>query len=71
MVTPSVEFAIHSTNNQNIGVVGTFSTIYSNAYTKMFQQLGSRCNVKEIACPLFVPIIEEGWANTDIAENIA
>jgi glutamate racemase len=71
VVTPSVEFAINHTKNKNIGVVGTFSTIYSNAYTKMFQKLGSGCNVKEIACPLFVPIIEEGWANTDIAENIA
>ena len=60
VVTPSVEFAINHTKNKNIGVVGTFSTIYSNAYTKMFQKLGSGCNVKEIACPLFVPIIEEG-----------
>jgi len=71
VVTPSVEFAIHNTKNKNIGVVGTFSTIYSNAYTKMFQKLSSNCNVKEIACPLFVPIIEEGWADTNIAKSIA
>jgi len=71
VVTPSVEFAINHTKNKNIGVIGTFGTIFSNAYTKMFQKLGSDCNIKEISCPLFVPIIEEGWANTDIAENIA
>ena len=54
VVTPSVEFAINHTQNNNIGVVGTFSTIYSNAYTKMFQKLGSGCNVKEIACPYMI-----------------
>jgi glutamate racemase len=54
-----------------VGVVGTFSTIQSNAYTKMFKKLGSGCFVKEVPCPLFVPIIEEGWADTAIAKNIA
>ena len=71
VVTPSVEYSINITKSKKVGVVGTFSTIQSNAYTKMFKKLGSGCFVKEVPCPLFVPIIEEGWADTAIAKNIA
>ena len=71
VVTPSVEYSINITKSKKVGVVGTFSTIQSNAYTKMFKKLGNSCFVKEVPCPLFVPIIEEGWADTAIAKNIA
>ena len=71
VVTPSVEYSINITKSKKVGVVGTFSTIQSNAYTKKFKKLGSGCFVKEVPCPLFVPIIEEGWADTAIAKNIA
>ena len=67
VVTPSVEYSINITKSKNVGVVGTFSTIQSNAYTKMFKKLGSGCFVKEVPCPLFVPIIEEGWADTALS----
>ena len=56
---------------QKIGVIGTYSTIQSGAYKRMFKNLGDVCSVQEISCPLFVPIIEEGWADTSIATNIA
>ena len=71
VVTPSVEYSIIHTKNKNIGVLGTFSTIQSNAYSKMFQKLDNECKIIEVACPLFVPIIEEGWADTNIAKDIA
>ena len=37
----------------------------------MFKNMGDSCSVKEIPCPLFVPIIEEGWADSAIAKDIA
>jgi len=71
VVSPSVEYSMKSTKTQKIGVVGTYSTIQSGAYKQMFKQFGDSCSVQEISCPLFVPIIEEGWADTAIAKNIA
>jgi len=69
VVTPSVDYSVKISNN--IGVIGTQSTIQSTAYTKMINKLSADCMVTEVACPLFVPIIEEGWADTNIAEDIA
>ena len=40
-------------------------------YTKLFNKLDNSYIIKEVACPLFVPIIEEGWANSNIAKDIA
>lgn len=71
VVTPSIEYAIKISKNKKIGVIGTLSTIKSNAYTKMFNQLGYDYLIKEVACPLFVPLIEEGWSNTKIAKDIS
>ena len=71
VVTPSVEYSLKVTKTQKIGVLGTYSTIQSSAYKQMFKDLGNSCNVQEISCPLFVPIIEEGWADSSIASDIA
>ena len=71
VVSPSVEYSMKITKTQKIGVVGTYSTIQSGAYKRMFKQLGDSCSVQEISCPLFVPIIEEGWADSAIARDIA
>ena len=60
VVSPSVEYSMKITKTQKIGVVGTYSTIQSGAYKRMFKQLGD-----------FVPIIEEGWADSAIASDIA
>jgi len=71
VVTPSVEYSMKITKNQKIGVLGTYSTIQSNTYKRMFKEFGDSCCVQEIPCPLFVPIIEEGWADSSIARDIA
>ena len=70
VVTPSVEYSIKISKSKNVGVIGTYSTIKSKAYTKMFKKLGRDYKVKEVPCPLFVPLIEEGWVDTSIAKNI-
>ena len=72
VVTPSVEFSMKVTKTKKIGVVGTFSTIKSGAYKRIFRELGDNSySVQEIPCPLFVPLIEEGWADSSIARQIA
>jgi glutamate racemase len=71
VVSPSVEFAFNSSRNKKIGVIGTLSTIESNAYSNRFSEIDVDCLIKEVACPLFVPIIEEGWSNTAVARDIA
>ena len=71
VVSPSVEYSIKVTKTHKIGVVGTYSTIQSRAYKRMFKNLGDTCTVQEIPCPLFVPIIEEGLADSAIAKDIA
>tara|TARA_Y100000590_G_C15585814_1_gene964097 strand:+ start:391 stop:1203 length:813 start_codon:yes stop_codon:yes gene_type:complete len=71
VVSPSVSYANKISKTQNICVIGTNSTINSNAYSNSFKQLNKNCSIIEISCPLFVPIIEEGWSNTKIAKLIA
>ena len=71
VVSSSVEYSMKITKTHKIGVVGTYSTIQSSAYKRMFKDLGDTCTIQEIPCPLFVPIIEEGWADSAIARGIA
>ena len=71
VVAPSVAHSNNISKTRSIGVIGTHSTINSGAYTKSFSDLKSDCCVIEIACPLFVPIIEEGWSDTPVAETVA
>ena len=70
VITPSVEHAVNVTNNKRIGIIGTETTIKSKIYSQKISNLDQSIYVEEIACPLFVPIIEESLSNHSIA-NIA
>ena len=54
-----------------IGVIATESTVQSGAYTKAIEKVDSTAVVIERACPLFVPLTEEGWADAEVARSIA
>lgn len=56
---------------RSIGVIATESTIQSGAYTKAIAKIDPTINVLERACPLLVPLAEEGWANDEVARSIA
>lgn len=71
VVSPSVDFSIKQSITKNIGVIGTTNTITSKAYSKLFNKKNVEFSVYEKDCPLFVPIIEEGWSNTLISKQIA
>ena len=71
VVEPSVVHSNTISKTRNIGVIGTYSTIHSQAYTRSLTDIKSNCSVVEIACPLFVPLIEEGWSDTSVAMEVA
>ncbi len=71
VVSPCVDSAVQVSINKNIGVIGTQSTISSNSYAHAFKEKDSTCNIYQKPCPLFVPLIEEGWANHKISIDTA
>ena len=54
-----------------IGVIATESTVQSGAYTQAIAKVDPTIQVLERACPLFVPLAEEGWSNEEVARSIA
>lgn len=59
--------AAYSTKNKIVGVIGTEGTVSSKAYNLEIGKIDKDIKIIDKACPLFVPIVEEGWSNTDIA----
>jgi len=56
---------------RRIGVIATESTMQSGAYTAAIKKADPDATVIERACPLFVPLAEEGWADQDVARTVA
>lgn len=73
MIEPGAQAARASTKNGKIGVIGTRATISNKAYSEAIKKLDAKFDVIERACPLFVPLAEEGWidhlATYEIAEE--
>jgi glutamate racemase len=70
VVSPGAESAVQSTRNGRIGVLGTKGTIHSQSYQKAIHQLDSHVEVFPVACPLFVPLVEEGCIDHPAAHLI-
>lgn len=66
VVTPGANTAVELTRNNKIGVIGTNATINSDAYTNEVKRLEPLVQVFGQACPLLVPLVEEGWLDDDI-----
>ncbi len=71
VIAPGVLEAVNVTKNKKIGVIGTRTAINSGTYEKMIKQKRSGAKVYSTECPLFVPLVEEGWLNTQITKQIA
>ena len=56
---------------RSIGVIATESTVQSGAYAQAIKKADADATVIECACPLFVPLAEEGWADNDVVRTIA
>ena len=68
VVIPGVFEAIKSTKNKRVGVIGTVSTINTNAYKNLINKYDKSIKIFSKACPLFVPLVEEGWTNNEISK---
>lgn len=71
VIEPGAKKAVSVTKSGKIGVIGTPSTISSSAYTKAIHNLDSEIEVYTKACPLFVPLADEGRTEGEIVERIA
>ena len=70
VVVPGARAAVRETRNKRIGVLGTEATIKSEMYTRLMQQEDADVSVVGKACPLFVPLIEEGFAKHSITKEV-
>jgi glutamate racemase len=68
VIAPGVRKAIKITKNNKVGVIGTEATIQSGAYTRALKEADAAVEVYSRACPLFVPLVEEGWTDNDVVE---
>lgn len=71
VIEPGARRAIEVTENGRIGVVGTEGTVRSGAYERALCQARADVIVRTAACPLFVPLAEEGWAGHEAARLAA
>lgn len=71
VITPGLNAAIKKTKNKKIGVIGTHATISSGAYENGIKDIDSEIAVYSRACPLFVPLAEEGCWDSDITLMVA
>jgi len=71
VIEPGASEAVKGTRNKKIGVIGTEATIRSSAYKKAIEAIDSSVQVFGFSCPLFVPLVEEGWTEGEIAMMVA
>jgi glutamate racemase len=60
VIHPGARSALKVTKNNHVGVIGTVGTINSGAYKQALQQIRNDVVVESLACPLFVPLVEQG-----------
>ena len=71
VIIPGAGAAVAATERKRVGVIGTIATVNSNAYTNAIRQLDRQVQVFSRACPLFVPLAEEGWIDHKVTELVA
>jgi glutamate racemase len=71
VIEPGSREAVDVARGRRIGVIATEATVQSRAYSRTIAIMDSAAEVIERACPLFVSLAEEGWADTDVARAVA
>ncbi|WP_374028743.1 glutamate racemase [Bdellovibrio bacteriovorus] len=70
VIEPGSQRALELSQTRKIGVLGTRATVNSQAYTKKIRELNAEAVVFDQACPLFVPLAEEGWDSDPVTNLI-
>jgi glutamate racemase len=71
VIEPGAKRAVSVTRSGKVGVIGTAATIQSSAYAKAIKKINGDIQVLTRACPLFVPLAEEGWVDNEVARLTA
>ncbi|MCW5892394.1 MAG: glutamate racemase [bacterium] len=70
VIEPGARAAVAHTHARRVGVIGTEATIASGAYTRALRRIEPSLELYTRACPLLVPLAEEGWIEGDIARSV-
>lgn len=70
VIDPAISYLGANFSNKSIGLIGTKKTVSSNVYQKKLDKLNKNISLKSLATPLLVPMIEEGFFDNNISENI-
>ena len=71
VIGPGARAAVQQAKGKRIGVIATEATVQSRAYASAITKVDPGVDVVERACPLFVSLAEEGWADSDVAQAVA
>jgi len=71
VIEPGVRAALRVSITKKIGVIGTGATVSAGKYNEILSAADSRVAVYSQACPLFVPLVEEGWIDSEVTEKVA
>ena len=71
VVEPGARAAMRATRGGHVGVIGTAGTIKSGAYERAIRDIDPDVRISARACPLFVPLIEEGWIDSEATRLVA
>lgn len=71
VIEPGAQSAVQATHNQRIGIICTESTRQSGSYARAIQTRAPQAQIHTVACPLLVPLAEEGWIHHPATRLIA
>ncbi|MDO5073853.1 MAG: glutamate racemase [Neisseria animaloris] len=71
VITAGAEAALQTTRNGHIGIIATSTTVNSNAYARAIHSRNPNARVQSQACPLLVPLVEEGWLDHEVTRLTA
>jgi glutamate racemase len=70
VIEPGARAAAAATRNGHVGVIGTRATVYSRAYERAIHAIDPEIRVSSQPCPMLVPLIEEGWLDNTITDQV-
>ncbi|MFH1251279.1 MAG: glutamate racemase [bacterium] len=71
VIQPGARAALQKSKNRRIGVIGTSATVSAGKYNSVLSSIAPDVVVFAQACPLFVPLVEEGWIDSEVTEMVA
>lgn len=71
VIESGARIAAQETKNKRVGIIGTVGTVGSGIHASYLKELDPEITVIGKACPLFVPLVEEGWLHDPVTEEVA